>query len=77
MTNAVTKFLAEMQDHHDIDENQKERRRRLFALTEQNPDMVLAYLDSLPAGVEQRNELLQMLRKIILEGKFPKKPTED
>jgi hypothetical protein len=69
----VGRFLAEMRDRNEIDEQRERGRERLFALTAQFPKLVLAYLDSLPPGVERGDELLQALRRIVLEEQFQKK----
>lgn len=55
-TEAIVTFLEEMK-------HSRQMRRRLFDRAEENPEQVLLYLDSLPPGSEDGDELLQRLRK--------------
>ncbi len=41
----------------------RQARRRLFQLAEEKPEVVLAYLDGLPDGVEHGDEILAGLRR--------------
>jgi hypothetical protein len=41
----------------------RQARRRLFELAEEKPEVVLAYLDGLPEGVEHGDEILSRLRR--------------
>lgn len=54
---AIVLFLENLRDARLM-------RKRLFELASEKPEKVLIYLESLPEGVEQQDELLQRLRKI-------------
>ncbi len=54
---AIVQFLQAMRDAHAV-------RKRLFERALEEPEKVLIYLDSLPEGVEQQDDLLQKLRAI-------------
>lgn len=54
---AIVQFLENMRDERAM-------RKRLFELTSEKPEKVMIYLDSLPEGVEQQDELMQRLRVI-------------
>lgn len=54
---AIVQFLENMRDERAI-------RKRLFERASEEPEKVLIYLDSLPEGVEQQDELTQKLRTI-------------
>jgi hypothetical protein len=41
----------------------RQARRRLFQLTEEQPEAVMRYLDGLPDGVESGDEILTALRR--------------
>lgn len=63
---AIVQFLENMRDERGM-------RRRLFERAGEEPEKVLIYLDSLPEGVEQQDELTQKLRSIAtaaLEGRI-------
>jgi hypothetical protein len=54
---AIIQFLENMRDERAIC-------KRLFERASEEPEKVLIYLDSLPEGVEQQDELTQKLRAI-------------
>lgn len=54
---AIVQFLENMRDERSV-------RKRLFERASEEPEKVLIYLDSLPEGVEQQDELTQRLRGI-------------
>lgn len=56
---AVYSFLTDLKHHRDV-------ARRLYELTEQHPEMVLAYIDSLPQDWETRldEDYVALLSKI-------------
>ncbi len=54
---AIGAFLSDMK-------HAREARRRLFERAREEPERILLYLDSLPYGVEARDELLRRLRAI-------------
>jgi predicted dithiol-disulfide oxidoreductase (DUF899 family) len=56
-TAAISVFLEKLRDA-------RAARKRLFARVREEPEVVLAYLDSLPEGVEEQHELYQKLRAI-------------
>lgn len=63
---AIVQFLENLRDERSV-------RRRLFERASEEPEKVLIYLDSLPEGVEQQDELAQKLRSIAtaaLEGRI-------
>jgi hypothetical protein len=54
---AIVQFLENMRQA-------RVNRRRLFESASEEPEKVLVYLDSLPEGVESKDDLLQKLREI-------------
>lgn len=63
---AIVRFLENMRDERSM-------RKRLFERASEEPQKVLIYLDSLPEGVEQQDELNSKLRTIAtaaLEGRI-------
>lgn len=63
---AIVQFLENMRD-------ERLARKRLFERAAEEPEKVLIYLDSLPEGVEQQDELTQKLRgiaKAALDGRI-------
>lgn len=56
---AIVQFLENLRD-------ERLSRKRLFERASEEPEKVLIYLDSLPEGVEQQDELTQKLRGIAI-----------
>ena len=54
---AIVQFLENLRDARST-------RKRLLERVSEEPEKVLIYLDSLPEGVEQQDELTQRLRSI-------------
>lgn len=65
---AVTQFLADLREYRETKSPTSRTRvnaaNRLLELTEKKPEATLAYLNSLPEGVEERFELLRDLRDV-------------
>ena len=58
---AILAFLSDMK-------HAREARRRLFERAREESEKTILYLDSLPEGVEARDELLRELRAIANEA---------